>query len=190
VGRRRAARPRDRGGGSIPPLRASRIRLAVLGVALLLGGALVAFPLVGADEAAPALWPLATISFGLLVASVRWPSLLAPLLLALAAELVTAALHASLDPAVLVSAATALLLLCELLAWAATLRSDALVDRAALGRRAVHLVAAVLVGATASALTVAGHGISAPNAFVAGVAGAAAVAALLALVWALGRESV
>jgi hypothetical protein len=148
---------------------------------------LAAFPLVGADEAAPGLWPLAALSLGLLVAAVFFGRLLGLLLAALAAELVVAMLHSSLAPAVVVATAAALFLLCELLAWAETLRGGARVDRSALGRRVLHLAGVVLLGAAAAGVTLAGSGISAPNAFVAGVAGAAAVAALVGVVWALGR---
>jgi hypothetical protein len=98
-------------------------------------------------------------------------------------------LDSTLPPAAVVAYGAGLLLLCELLSWAATLHRGTLLEPIVAAQRAGRLAGVALLGAAASALTVAGSGISPPNAFVAGVGGAAAVAALLALVWALGRET-
>ena len=188
MGRGRAARRGDRGGGSIPSLGASSVRLVVSGVALLLAAALAGYPLAGSGDAASALLPVAAGSLVLVALSLRWVRLLALVLIALAAELVMRTLDSTLPPAAVVAYGAGLLLLCELLSWAATLHRGTLLEPAVVTHRVGRLCAVALLGAAASALTTSGSGISPPNAFVAGVAGAAAVAALLALVWALGRE--
>ena len=132
---------------------------------------------------------LAGVSLVLLGLSVRWPRLIALLLICLAAELVARDLEAHVPPGVVAAYSAALLLVSELAAWAGTLRSGALVEPAVVARRVARLGALVVLGATASALTLAGSRISPPDAFIAGVAGAAAVAGLLAVVWTLGREA-
>jgi hypothetical protein len=79
--------------------------------------------------------------------------------------------------------------LCELVAWAGTLRSTALLERGFVVRRAAHVAALALLGAAAAGVTLAAGSITSPNAFAAGIAGAAAVAGLVALVWSLGRRT-
>jgi hypothetical protein len=109
-------------------------------------------------------------------------------LLGLAAELVVRELVAPIAVGATVGYGAGLLLLCELVAWAETLRSPAVVERAVVGRRVLHLAALAALAAAVSGVALAGGSISSANAFLAGLAGAAAVVALLALVRSLGRD--
>jgi hypothetical protein len=156
---------------------------------MLLGAALAAYPLAGAGRAAPAAWPLAGLSLALLALSLRQIRLLGLVLIALTAELAVRELVAHVPAGVVVAYGAGLLLLCELVAWAESLRSRALVDPAVVVRRIAQLSVVAMLAAGASGLTLAAGGITSPDAFAAGLAGAAAVAALLALVWWLGREA-
>jgi hypothetical protein len=154
----------------------------------LLGVALAVSPLLGAGRARPGVLALAAISLLALAGSFAWIRLLGLVLAGLAAELVVREAAAHLPAGAAVGYGAALLLLCELVAWARSLRSPALVDRAVVGRRVAGLVVLALFAAVASGLTVTGGSFSPPNAFVAGVGGAVAVAALLTLVWSLARR--
>jgi hypothetical protein len=131
---------------------------------------------------------LAAVALAALAASLLWRPLLLLVLTALAGELVVRDIAAHVPAGAAVGYGAGLLLLCELVEWAETLRSAALVAPAVAARRAANLFLATAVGAAAAALTVGAGDLSSPNAFVAGVAGAAAVAGLVAVVWSLGRR--
>jgi hypothetical protein len=124
----------------------------------------------------------------LLVLALRWTRLIALVLICLAAELVVRDGVAHVPAAAAVAYGVGLLLACELAAWVATLGSRALLEPAVVALRVARLAGVAALGAAASALTLAGSGVSTPDAFVAGVAGAIAVAALLVLVWSLARD--
>jgi hypothetical protein len=190
VDRRRAARTGDRGGDRIPALRASRLRLGLAAAALLLGGALAGTPLLGAaGSATPALAALAGVSLVALLASLLWRPLPWLVLAGLGAELAVREVESGVPGGLAVAYGAALLLVCELVAWADALRSPALVSPGLAVRRAANVVAATAAGAGAAALVLAAGGVDAPNAFAAGVAGALAVAGLVAVVWSLGRRA-
>jgi hypothetical protein len=189
VDRRAAARPGDRGGDRIPTFRASRLRVGLAAAALLLGGALAGTPLLGAGRSAPALAALAGVALAALAASLLWRPLPWLVLASLAAELAVCEVERGVPGGLAVAYGAGLLLLCELLAWADTLRSPALVAPGLAVRRAANVLAATAVGAGAAALALAAGTVDAPNAFAAGVAGALAVAGLVAVVWSLGRRT-
>jgi hypothetical protein len=182
-----AARSRDRGGDRIPSLRASRLRLAVAAVAVLLAGALGGLPLLGAGDAVPVLLLFGGLALAAVLVSLLWRPAPGFVLAPLAAAFLARELDGHVAAAATVAYAAGLLALCELLAWADTLRSPARFDPAYATRRAANLLAATGAGAATAGLTLAAGSVESPNAFVAGVAGAAAVVGLVAVVWRLGR---
>jgi hypothetical protein len=145
--------------------------------------------LAGADEAVPLLVVLAAFTLVALVLSLAWRPLLVLVLIGLAVELVVRLLDEHVSRGEAVALGTGALVLCELIAWADSLRGPALVAPGVVGRRVLNLLLAAVVGAAAAALAVSAGSVEAPNAFVAGVAGAAAVAAIAAVVWSLGRRA-
>jgi hypothetical protein len=155
---------------------------------VLLGAALAAWPLRGGDPATPALVVLAALSLAALAGALVWPRLLGLVLAGLAAELVTRDLAGSLPAEAVVACGAALLLLCELVAWAGTLRGGR-VEWAVIARRALRLASVTLLGAVAAGVTLAAGSASPPSTFLAGLAAAAAVAGLVALVLAAGRRA-
>jgi hypothetical protein len=157
---------------------------------LLLGGALAGLPLLGADEAVPALIVFASLSLAAVVVSLLWRPLLGFVLVGFALVFLARELHGHVGAGATVAFAAGLLALSELIAWAHALRSRALVEPSYAVRRAASLAVATAVGGAAAGLTVAAASISSPNTLVAGVAGAAAVVALAALVLRLGRGAV
>jgi hypothetical protein len=156
---------------------------------LLLGGTLAGTPLLGAGESAPALTVLAGVALAALAASLLWRPLPWLVLATLGAELAVREVERGVPGALAVAYAAGLLLLCELVAWADTLRSRALVAPGLAARRAANLLAATAAGTGGAALVLVAGSADAPNAFAAGVAGALAVAGLLAVVWSLGRRA-
>jgi hypothetical protein len=130
----------------------------------------------------------AVVALVAVVVSLVWTPLPGVVLAALAVEFAMRELDAHVLGWHTVLYAAGLLLLCELIAWADTLRSRALVAPDVVGRRAGNMLLGVLAGGGAAGLAVAAGSIESPNAFVAGVAGAAAVAALVGVVWSLGRR--
>jgi len=155
---------------------------------VLVGLALAGFPLEEADRSAPVLAVFAGFSLVILALSLLWTPLPALVLLGPAVELVVLEVDTHLPAAEAVGYGVGLLVLCELIAWADTLRSHALVAPAVVVRRAAALLVTAGVGAAAATLTAEAGDVDSPNAFVAGVAGAAAVALVVGLVWSIGRR--
>jgi hypothetical protein len=131
---------------------------------------------------------LAVLSLVALFLALVWPGLLGLVLAGLAAELAVRDLTHSVAAEAVVAYAAGLLLLCELVAWAGTLRGGR-VELAVLWRRSARLAAVALLGAVAACVTLAAGSVPSPNAFVAGVAAAAAVVGLSALVLLIGRRA-
>jgi hypothetical protein len=146
-----------------------------------LGVVLAGAPLLGAGRAAPAVVPLAGLSLVFVAISLAGVRLLAFVLVTLAAEFMAREMIVGFGASAAVGFGVGLLLLCELVAWAETLRPPAVVERAIVVRRALRLCGLVVVAALSSTLVLLGASISSPDAFVAGVAGAIAAVTLIAL---------
>jgi hypothetical protein len=146
-------------------------------------------PLLGAGRSEPALASLAGVAVLALLASLLWRPLPWLVLAALAAELAVREVESGVAGGLALAYGTGLLLLCELVAWADTLRAPTLVAPPLAVRRAANLLVATAVAAGAAALVLAAGKVDAPNAFAAGVTGALAVAGLVAVVWSLGRRA-
>jgi hypothetical protein len=131
----------------------------------------------------------AAVALVALGVSLVWTPLPAVLLAGFAVELVLRELDAHVLGWHTVAYAVGLLLLCELIAWADTLRSRALAAPAVVRGRAASLLFAVVAGGVAAGLAVGAGSVESPNAFVAGVAGAAAVAAIVGVVRSLGQAA-
>jgi hypothetical protein len=179
----------DRGGGHIPSLRASRVRLAAAAAALLLGCALAVLPLAGAGRELAAAELLAGISLVALGLSLLEIRLLAVVLVCLTAELLVREHVRHVPSGAALAYGAGLLLVAELVAWAETLRPPALVEPAVVYRRIAGLCALALLAVVAAGVARGAGAVSASDTFLAGVAGAAAVAVLVALWWSLVREA-
>jgi hypothetical protein len=156
--------------------------------ALLLGSALAVLPLAGAGRTLPAA-TLAGIALAALGLSLVRIGLLAVVLVCLTAELVVRERVGHVPSGAALAYGVGLLLVAELVAWAATLRPPTLLESAVVYRRIARLWAIALLGVVAAGVALGAGALSAADTFLAGVAGAAAVAALVALFWWLGREA-
>jgi hypothetical protein len=147
------------------------------------GVVLAGTPLLGSDRAAPALEALGALSLVFLAFSLARGGLLAFVLVTLTSEFTARKVIVGVGAGASIAYGAGLLLLCELLAWAETLRAPApaLVERVVVIRRALHLGGLMMLAALSAALVVLGADISSPDAFVAGVAGAVAAVALFGL---------
>lgn len=108
-------------------------------------------------------------------------------LFSLAAEYVLAEVTGHVPPGSVIAYAVGLILVCELLLWAAWLPRRARADRAVAVRYLAWLAAMAAAAALLALAVLAAASLRLPSALVAAVLGIAAAVALLALPWLLGR---
>jgi hypothetical protein len=181
---------RDRGGGeSIPALHAALVRLTVSALTLALAIALAVYPALHAGDlslyilslgaAALCLLPIPLLRFG----RGAWP----PLFL-LALEYALAESFADAPVSRLPVYAAGLIVLAELLFWAAELPFSARIDRGVVGARLLSLVLVASLAAALASLTLLAGELEVSSALLAAVLGVLAASTLLATPWLLMRE--
>jgi hypothetical protein len=190
VGRAAAAGRRGGGGDGIPALRTHRLRLGAALAAALLAAALASYPLIGAGRLAPLLAALGALGELLVVAAAAWRGRgLAPALVVLGAEAVTAEATGDLPPASVVAYAAGLIVLAELLSWVGELPWRARIDASFAAERLLLLAGLALAGALLALVALAAGGATVLGGLDAALVGFPAAIALLVLPHLLVRRS-